>query len=317
MRYFIRKLIVLGVSIFFITILTFLAFHILPGDPAQLILGTEASQEKLEALRIQLGTNRPLYVQYFSWISGFVRGDFGTSIKYSRPVSELLAGRLEVTVLLGLMVMAITLFFGVILGVFSAGKNGKLPDDVISAFTILGTSVPGFFMSILFMWIFGLILHLFAPGKYIDYHTDPAGFIRYMIFPALAIAIPQTATLVKYIRAAVIDELSAAYVRTAKGKGVPFSMILFGHVLKNAIVAIVPLIGMMIGEIFSGSIIIEQVFGIPGVGRLLVSSVLSRDFPLTQTLVVYVALLIVITNFIVDLVIQFLDPRIRLMEEQA
>ena len=178
MRYFIRKLIVLGVSIFFITILTFLAFHILPGDPAQLILGTEASQEKLEALRIQLGTNRPLYVQYFSWISGFVRGDFGTSIKYSRPVSELLAGRLEVTVLLGLMVMAITLFFGVILGVFSAGKNGKLPDDVISAFTILGTSVPGFFMSILFMWIFGLILHLFAPGKYVDYHSDPAGLDR-------------------------------------------------------------------------------------------------------------------------------------------
>ena len=129
--------------------------------------------------------------------------------------------------------------------------------------------------------------------------------------------VPQTATLVKYIRAAVIDELSTAYVRTAKGKGVPFTMILFGHVLKNAIVAIVPLIGMMIGEIFSGSIIIEQVFGIPGVGRLLVSSVLSRDFPLTQTLVVYVALLIVITNFIVDLVIQFLDPRIRLMEEQA
>lgn len=317
MRYFIRKLIVLGVSIFFITILTFLAFHILPGDPAQLILGTEASQEKLEALRIQLGTNRPLYVQYFSWISGFVRGDFGTSIKYSKPVAELLTGRLEVTALLGLMVMAITLFFGVILGVVSAGKSGKALDDIISAFTILGTSVPGFFLSILFMWIFGLIFHLFAPGKYIDYHTDPAGFIRYMIFPALAIAIPQTATLVKYIRAAVIDELSAAYVRTAKGKGVPFTMILFGHVLKNAIVAIVPLIGMMIGEIFSGSIIIEQVFSIPGVGRLLVSSVLSRDFPLTQTLVVYVALLIVITNFIVDLVIQFLDPRIRLMEEQT
>lgn len=316
MRYIARKTIVLVVSIFFITVLTFLAFHILPGDPAQLILGTEASQEKLEALRVQLGTNHPLHIQYLNWIRGFVTGDFGNSIKYGRPVSELLAGRLGVTAILGLMVMAITLVFGILLGVLSAGRNGKAADTVIGGFTILGMSVPGFFLSILFMWIFGLVLHLFAPGKYVDYHADPAGFFRYMIFPALAIAIPQTAILIKYIRSAVIDELSSDYVRTAKGKGVRFFAILYRHVLKNAIVAIVPLIGMMIGEIFSGSIIIEQVFGIPGVGRLLVSSVLSRDFPLTQTLVVYVALLIVITNFIVDIVIQFLDPRISLTEDE-
>lgn len=314
MRYISRKAVVLVVSIFFITVLTFLAFHILPGDPAQLILGTEASEEKLEALRVQLGTDQPLHVQYFSWIRGFVTGDFGTSIKYGRPVSELLAGRLGVTVILGLMVMAVTLVFGILLGVLSAGRNGKVADNVIGGFTILGMSVPGFFLSILFMWIFGLVLHLFAPGKYVDYHTDPAGFFRYMIFPAMAIAIPQTAILIKYIRAAVIDELSSDYVRTARGKGVRYAAILYRHVLKNAIVAIVPLIGMMIGEIFSGSIIIEQVFGIPGVGRLLVSSVLSRDFPLTQTLVVYVALLIVVTNFLVDIVIQFLDPRISITE---
>ena len=314
MRYISRKAVVLVVSIFFITVLTFLAFHILPGDPAQLILGTEASEEKLEALRVQLGTNQPLHVQYLNWIRGFVTGDFGTSIKYGRPVSELLAGRLGVTAILGLMVMAVTLVFGILLGVLSAGRNGKVADSVIGGFTILGMSVPGFFLSILFMWIFGLVLHLFAPGKYVDYHTDPAGFFHYMLFPALAIAIPQTAILIKYIRAAVIDELSSDYVRTAKGKGVRYAAILYRHVLKNAIVAIVPLIGMMIGEIFSGSIIIEQVFGIPGVGRLLVSSVLSRDFPLTQTLVVYVALLIVVTNFLVDIVIQFLDPRISITE---
>ncbi len=314
MKYISRKILILIVTILFITLLTFLAFHVLPGDPAQLILGTEASPEKVEALREQLGTNQPLLQQYTSWISGFVRGNFGMSLKYQKPVAELIAGRLPVTLLLGTMVIVLTLAIGIPVGVFAARKQGTWIEQAVSLLTMLGVSVPGFFLSILFMWIFGLVLHLFAPGKYVDYHTDPAGFFHYMLFPALAIVIPQTAILIKYIRAAVIDELSSDYVRTAKGKGVRYAAILYRHVLKNAIVAIVPLIGMMIGEIFSGSIIIEQVFGIPGVGRLLVSSVLSRDFPLTQTLVVYVALLIVVTNFLVDIVIQFLDPRISITE---
>ena len=175
-----------------------------------------------------------------------------------------------------------------------------------------GISIPGFFLSILFMWVFGLVLHLFTPGNYVSYRDNPVGFFRFMFFPALAIAVPQIATLTKYVRTSVLGELDKDYVRTARGKGSTMHRILYGHVLRNAIVAVIPLIGMMIGSIFSGSIIVEQVFGVPGIGRLLIASVTGRDFPLTQTLVMYVAFVIVITNFIVDILIQLIDPRIRI-----
>ncbi len=312
MRYLSRKLIVLVVTILLITVLTFLAFHVLPGDPAQLILGMDASEERLNALREQLGTNQPLYMQYIQWMKGFLHGDFGTSIKYGKSVSSLMAGRIPVTLILGSMVIVIVLAVSIPFGIFAAKHQNTWIEQAVNLTTILGISVPGFFLSILFMWVFGLVLHLFAPGSYVEFSEDAAGFFRFMIWPALAIAVPQTAILTKYVRTAAIDEMKQDYVRTARGKGSGINRILYGHVLKNAIISVIPLIGMMIGEIFSGSIIVEQVFGIPGIGRLLISSVTSRDFPLTQTLVVYIALLIVVTNFAVDLVIQAIDPRISL-----
>ncbi len=271
MRYLIKKIIVLILTMFVISLFTFLAFHIIPGDPARLILGTSASEAKLEALRRQLGTDLPLHSQYINWITGFVRGDFGTSIRYSMPVKDLIGGHVTVTVLLGIMVMIMTLIVSIPLGIFAARKRGTITEQIIEAVTMTGISIPGFFLSILFMWVFGLVLHLFTPGNYVSYRDNPAGFFRFMFFPALAIAVPQIATLTKYV-------------------------------------------GMMIGSIFSGSIIVEQVFGVPGIGRLLIASVTGRDFPLTQTLVMYVAFVIVITNFIVDILIQLIDPRIRISE---
>jgi peptide/nickel transport system permease protein len=311
-RYLVKKLVILILTMFLISLFTFFAFHILPGDPAQLILGTSASPEKLDALRQQLGTDQPLPVQYRAWITGFLHGDFGTSIRYSMPVRDLLSDRIQVTLLLGLMVIVLTLLVSIPLGVHAARVRNTISERIINGLTMLGISFPSFFLSILFMWIFGLVLHLFTPGRYVALSEDPAGFFHFMFFPALAIAVPEIAILTKYIRAAMLEELSKDYVRTARGKGRSRSGILYGHVLKNAIVSVIPLIGMMIGEIFSGSIIVEQVFGIPGIGRLLIASVTGRDFPLTQTLVMYVALVIVLTNFAVDILIQVIDPRIRL-----
>lgn len=297
---------------FLISLLTFFAFHVIPGDPAQLILGTTASPEKLDALREQLGTNLPLGQQYVNWITGFVRGDFGTSIRYSMPVKDLIGDSLSVTLLLGLMVIILTLAVSIPLGIYAARKRNTWVEQLINYLNIIGISIPGFFLSILLMWVFGLILHWFTPGQYISWEADFPGFLHYMIFPALAIAIPEIGILTKYIRTAMLEEMDRDYVRTARGKGASVNGILYGHILKNAIVAVVPLIGMMIGSIFSGSIIVEQVFSVPGIGRLLISSVTGRDFPLTQTLVMYIALIIVVTNFIVDILIQLLDPRIRL-----
>ena len=307
-----KKILILFLTLLLVSLFTFLAFHIIPGDPARLILGTQATEEKLQMLRHQLGTDRPLSEQYLSWMGGFLKGDLGTSIRYSMPVKDLIGERLPVTLLLGLISLVLILLISIPVGIFSARVKDTFLEQVISFFTMAGISTPGFFLSILFIWIFGLILKVFTPGRYVSYLTDLPGFLQFMFFPALAIAVPQIATLVKYIRASMLDELGRDYVRTAKGKGVSLTGILYSHVFRNAVVSVIPLFGMIIGSIFSGSIIVEQVFGVPGIGRLLISSVTGRDFPLTQALVMYIATIIVITNFLVDILIQVIDPRIRL-----
>ena len=312
MRYFAKKLGIILVTLFVISIVTFWLFHIVPGDPAQMMLGTSASQEQLEKLRQELGLDRPLQEQYVEWVSGSLHGDFGTSIQYRKPVAKLLKGKLSVTLILGAMALTLVILLGIFLGIFTAGRKHVLSEQILNFLNILGISFPGFFLSILLIWIFGLLLHWFTPGRFVTFSRNPVKFFQFMIWPAIAIAIPQICVLSKYIRTAVIEEVRSDYVRTARSKGSTRNRILYVHVLKNAIISVVPLIGMIVSGIFSGSIVIEQVFGIPGIGRLLIASVSARDYPTVQTLVMYIAILILIVNFIVDIMIQVLDPRIRI-----
>jgi ABC-type dipeptide/oligopeptide/nickel transport system permease component len=312
MRYFVKKFAIMLLTLFVISIVTFWLFHIVPGDPAAMMLGTSASQEQLEDLREELGLNRPLVEQYADWVTGAVHGDFGKSIMYRKPVARLLKGKLSVTLILGAMSLALVILIGIPLGVFTAGRKHAISEQLLNIINILGISIPGFFLSILLIWVFGLVLHWFTPGRFVTLARNPAKFFQFMIFPAIAIAIPQTCVLSKYIRTAVIEEVRSDYVRTARSKGSTKFRIMYVHVLKNAIISVVPLIGMIVSGIFSGSIVIEQVFGIPGIGRLLIASVTSRDYPTVQTLVMYIAILILVVNFIVDILIQILDPRIRI-----
>ena len=312
MRYFVKKFGIMLLTLFVISIVTFWLFHIVPGDPAAMMLGTSASQEQLDDLREELGLNRPLVEQYADWVTGAVHGDFGKSIMYRKPVARLLKGKLSVTLILGAMSLALVIMIGIPLGVFTAGRKHAISEQLLNIVNILGISIPGFFLSILLIWVFGLVLHWFAPGRFVTLARNPAKFFQFMIFPAIAIAIPQTCVLSKYIRTAVIEEVRSDYVRTARSKGSTKFRIMYVHVLKNAIISVVPLIGMIVSGIFSGSIVIEQVFGIPGIGRLLIASVTSRDYPTVQTLVMYIAILILVVNFIVDILIQILDPRIRI-----
>ena len=304
MRYFIKKVLVLFLTLFIISVLTFASFHIIPGDSALLILGTEATEEQLSDLRHEMGIDKSLKEQYVSWVSGILKGDMGTSLKYKKSVKSLVASRLGVTIALGTMSIFVIIIFGIGLGIYSAKKNDR---PILNFLTMLGTSIPNFYLSVIVIWFFGLTLHLFVPGKAIS-AENPAG----LLFPVITIAIPETAILVKYVRTAVLNEKNQGYVRTARSKGNSETAILFRHILKNAIVAVFPLLGMIAGSVFSGSIIVEQIFGISGIGRLLISSVSSRDFPLTQALVLYVGSIVVIINFLVDIAVQLLDPRIRL-----
>ncbi len=303
MVYIIKKTAVLCITLFLVSLAVFCAFHIIPGDPAMLILGIEASPEKLDLLRAELGTDKPLLVQYATWIQGAFHGNFGMSLKYQKAVSELIQGRLSVTFSLGMISFCLVMLLGFPLGILSGYKKTGFIHQATIFLSLIGISIPGFFLSVLIIWIFGLTFHLFVPGHYKGLQ---------LLFPAFAIALPQVAVVVKYVSSSIIEEYSKPYVRTARSRGNSESRILMCHVLKNSTVSVIPLIGMITGSIFSGSIIVEQVFSISGTGRLLISSVTSRDFPLTQTIVLYIASTIVLVNFLVDVFIQLIDPRIRL-----
>jgi ABC-type dipeptide/oligopeptide/nickel transport system permease component len=307
-----RRLIITLITLFLVSVFTFAAFSLIPGDPALLALGTEATDEQVEALRAEMGLDRPLPVQYIGWLKNFLTGNLGNSSRFrGASISGMIRDRLPVTFSLASIALVFILIISIPTVLLSVKKEGSALDRSMNTLTAVNISFPGFFLAVLFIWIFGLILKLFVPGAYIDYRTDSSGFLRYLVFPALAIAIPNAAILVKFLRASVFQQLRSDYVRTAYSKGNSPRRTLYVHVLKNAIIPGVTLLGMIIGEIFSGSIVIEQVFTIPGIGRLLIASITSRDYPMVQTLVVYIAFIVIVANTLVDIAIQSIDPRIR------
>ncbi len=312
MKRIVKKLIIVVITLFTISILTFAAFHIIPGDPAMQILGTEASPERLAALREKLGTDKSLPNQYLNWLKGLASGNFGVSIKYNKPVKDLIADRIPVTVALSLMSMLLILIISIPVGLYCGKKKRAIVNECINTVTMISISFPNFFLGILFIWIFGLSLRFFIPGGYISYSDDFIKFIKYLFYPALAIAIPNIAVIIKFLRSSILCERKLDYVRTALGKGNTENRVLYRHILKNAIVPVIPILGMMVGDIFSGSIIIEQVFSIPGLGKLLIAAISARDYPLIQTLVVLIAFIVVLSNSLVDVILQILDPRIRI-----
>ncbi|GHV49258.1 peptide ABC transporter [Spirochaetia bacterium] len=312
MYYIGRRLIITLLTLFLVSLLTFTAFRIIPGDPASFILGMEATDEQIEMLREEMGLNRPLPVQYFAWLKNFLTGNLGNSSRFrGASISGMIRERLPVTFSLASIALGFILIISIPAVLLSVKKEGSALDRSMNTLTAVNISFPGFFLAVLFIWVFGLILKLFVPGAYVDYRTNTAGFLGYLVFPALAIAIPNAAILVKFLRASVFQQLRSDYVRTAYSKGNSPRRTLYIHVLKNAIIPGVTLLGMIIGEIFSGSIVIEQVFTIPGIGRLLIASITSRDYPMVQTLVVYIAFIVIAANTLVDIAIQSIDPRIR------
>ncbi|MDR3172613.1 MAG: ABC transporter permease [Treponema sp.] len=308
-----RRIVITLITLLLVSVLTFCAFSIIPGDRALLALGIEATDEQVEAMRAELGLDRSLPVQYFSWLGGFLSGSLGNSSRFrGASITGLVLERMPVTAVLGALSLAFTLLISIPAVLLSVKREGSFADRLMNTLTAFNISLPGFFLGVLFIWIFGLILRLFTPGNYIHYTEDVGGFLGCLLFPALAIAVPNAAIVIKFLRASVFRELRGDYVRTAQSKGNTRRRALYRHVLKNAVIPAITLLGMIIGEVFSGSIVIEQVFTIPGIGRLLIASITSRDYPLVQTLVVYIAFIVVLANTLVDIVIQLIDPRIRI-----
>ena len=305
------------ITLFLVSVFSFLAFSVIRGDPVTFALGLDATEEQIEALQRELGLDRSLLVRYLGWLGGFLTGDLGYSIRFQgEAISSLIRERLPVSFFLALLSLCLALVIAVPASLFSVRRENGIADKAADVCTAVGISVPNFFLGVLFIWIFGIGLRFFNVGVYVDYRVDFAGFIRSLFFPALAIAVPNAAMLAKFLRSSLFKEQRSDYFRTARSKGAAFPFALRRHALRNALIPSVTMMGMIVAETFSGSIIIEQVFAVPGLGRLLIAAITSRDYPVIQTLVVLIAFVVIVANTLVDIAIQVIDPRIKLERER-
>lgn len=323
MKYFGKKIVTLIMTLFLVSVAAFLAFQIIPGDVVTSILGTEATPEREEQLREELGLNKPPVVRYLNWVGDVLKGDLGVSYRYSKnmnemmPVKELIGDKLPVTLWLAAISLALIILVSVPLGVLWArtadrapGGAGRFLDAALGVITQATMAVPSFFLGILVTYLFGIVLKLFSPGGYISYKEDFSGFLGYLLFPALSVAFPKIAMTARFLRNSMLTELKADYVRTAYSKGCTRRRVMYGHVLRNAMMPVVTFLGMIVAEIVAGSIVVEQVFGLPGIGRLLISSISTRDFPVVEILILYITFVVIFVYFLVDILYRVIDPRI-------
>jgi peptide/nickel transport system permease protein len=312
MFYLLRRFILLLITVVLVSIITFAVFQILPGDPVRTMLGTEADPTQIENLRSELGLDRPLYEQYVDWVKGLLTGELGDSIRFSMPVKDLLLARLPVTISLAAITLFIVCFISLPLGMFAARRQNQLSDLTLSTATQIGMAIPSFWLGMILILYIGLNIEFFKISGYIPWTTSIAGALSTLILPALTIAIPQIAVNFRYVRTAILEQVRMDYVRTIRSKGIVERIVMYKHVLKNAMIPILTVFGLITAEIVAGTIIVEQVFSLPGVGQLLITAINNRDFPLVQGIVMYITVAVVTINFIVDILYTVLDPRIRL-----
>lgn len=310
MRYAGKKILTMCVTLFAVTLFVFLAFHMISGDPVTSMLGTQATPERAEALREELGLNDPVLVQYGRWAAGFLKGDMGTSYSYRMPVSEMILDKLPVTITMTLMAFVWMILISIPVGLYAAKHEDGMTDRIITVANQIIMAVPPFFAGILITFVFGMIFRLFTPGGYVSYQINIGKFVGYLFFPSLAIALPKAAMAVKLLRSSVISEMKLDYVRTAYSRGNSKRSVLYRHVLKNAMIPVITFLGMALSDMIAGSIIIEQVFGIPGLGRILLTSISNRDYPVVMAVIVCIATLVLAVNMVVDVIYGLVDPRI-------
>ena len=312
MTYVLKKTGVLIVSLILISLLAFLAFQIIPADPTTKILGTDYTPEKAQALREQLGLTAPLHQRYLSWLKGLLQGDPGISYSYFMPVKDVLAGKIQVTAALSLLSWGLVMLFSIPTGIILARFQGSRLERAGIISNQVFMAVPPFFLGMLFTYVFGLMLKWFTPGAYVPFSDGTGRALAYLFFPALAISIPKAAKTAKLLRASILSEMNKDYVRTAYSRGNSRWAVLRDHVLRNAMLPVITYLAMSLADTVAGSIIVEQVFALPGLGRLLLSSIGNRDFPVAQCIVVIIAFVVIFMNYLADVITQYVDPRVRL-----
>ncbi len=299
-------------SLFLASIIVFSFIHFIPGDPAAVMLGDMATPEQVQQLREALGLDRPVYVQYVRWLSGVLRGDLGNSIFFHQPVTKVIASRAETSVFIALISMALIALIGIPIGVLSAVKYNSWLDQTLSGLSMFFASVPTFWLGLNLMFIFAVMLRWFPSSGFPSViESGDWGNLRYLILPCLTLAAPNSALIIRLTRSSMLDVIREDHVRTARAKGLPEWKIILKHVFRNALISIVSALGFTFVALVSGTVVTETVFSLPGIGRLVVESILRRDYPVIQGIILVIVLLYMFINLLVDLSYAFLDPRIK------
>lgn len=312
LRYITNRILSLIPILFLMSVVVFLFIHLIPGDPVDYILGFEATTEAREALRAELGLDKNIIIQYLSWAKKILSGDFGISIVSGEPVLIKVLSKLPATLLLAFSALLITVFIAIFAGAIAAANQGTWRDLAILVLSLLWVSIPSFWLGIMLVLVFSLYLPLFPAIGYMDIFTDFSDAVHHLVLPAFTLGAVFAGSITRMTRSEVIEQLSKDYITTAWAKGLPRSIIIFKHALRNSLIPIVTMIGMQLGTLLGGTVVVEQIFAWPGLGRLIVQSILARDYPMVQGIVLILAFVFVMINLLVDISYTFINPQIRL-----
>lgn len=311
LKYIAGRLASLVPILFGVSLFAFLLVHLVPGDPVEAMVGLEASQENIDALRRNYGLDRPLYEQYFVWVGNVIQGDFGRSIQTRRPVSGLIVRALVPTAQLAVSALLLSLIIAIPAGIASATRKNTIADYIATFSALGGLSLPSFWIGILLILGFSVNLSWFPSSGNAPLFREPLRALHHLVLPTVTLGTALAAATMRMTRATMIETLSQDFVRTAQAKGLARSTVVYKHTLRNAIMPVVTLLGIQMGQLLGGVVVTETVFAWPGLGKLTVDAIFARDYPIVQGAVLTMALLFVVINLLTDIVYTFLDPRIR------
>jgi peptide/nickel transport system permease protein len=311
-RFIVQRLLASIPVLLLVSLITFALLSLVPGDPASAFLDASATAEALERVRRELGLDRPFLVRMGDWYLRVLQGDLGTSLLLNRSVTSAILERLPVTLSLTAMAFLVSVLLGMAAGVLAAVRHGKAADQGLMTLALLGLSIPEFWLGLVLIWLVAVMVPIFPAGDYVAFATNPWQWARHLALPTFTLACVQMGFVARMTRSSMLEVLGQDFVRTARAKGLPEPYVVLRHGLANAMVPIVTVMGIMVGALLGGAVVTEQVFSIPGLGRLIIGAVLSRDFPVIQGGLLFLALIYLVVNLVVDLLYAVVDPRVRL-----
>ena len=311
LQYFVRRIVTLFFTLVIASLVIFVSLEIIPGDPASYMLGINAQEDTLQALRQELGLDKPKLERYLVWVKGMLIGDFGVSYTYRAPVIEMVSDRLWISLPLAIYALILSTFIALPVGIYAAANRGKVSDLSVMGVTQIGIAVPNFWFAMLLVYLFAIILRWFSAGGFSGWDTGLFLGLKSLTLPAISLALPQASILARVMRSSLIDTLNEDFIKTARAKGLTQNQALVKHGIRNALIPVLTIIGLQFSFLMAGAIIIENVFFLPGLGRLIFQSIAQRDIIVVESVIMLLVFSVVIVTFLVDVAYVIVDPRLR------